>query len=102
MNVFVSSSVPQTHKTPTLKQEVPSPPAASSRSQPSVKLESSDKEEWMDEEKGKKERMKAPSGWKCAPCHARYTDRDDYITHMAEQHSKVWKSTNPPAVKDII
>lgn len=78
----------KTHKTPTLKQEVPSPPAASSRSQPSVKLESSDKEEWMDEEKGKKERMKAPSGWKCAPCHARYTDRDDYITHMAEQHSK--------------
>uniref|UniRef100_A0A8C2ZB64 Zinc finger protein 687a n=1 Tax=Cyclopterus lumpus TaxID=8103 RepID=A0A8C2ZB64_CYCLU len=61
---------------------------ASSRSRPSVKLESSDREEWMDEEKVKTERMKAPSGWKCAPCHARYTDREDYIKHMAEQHSK--------------
>ncbi|XP_068591547.1 zinc finger protein 687a isoform X2 [Cebidichthys violaceus] len=78
----------KTHKTPTLKQELPSPPAASSRSRPSVKLESSDGEEWMDEEKVKTERMKTPSGWKCAPCHARYTDREDYITHMAEQHSK--------------
>ena len=61
-----------------------------------MKLESSDGEEWMDEdeeEKVKKERVKTPSGWKCAPCHARYTDREDYITHMAEQHSKVWKST---------
>lgn len=61
-----------------------------------MKLESSDGEEWMDEEKEEKEkteRMKTPSGWKCAPCHARYTDREDYITHMAEQHSKVWKST---------
>ncbi|TNN75735.1 Zinc finger protein 687 [Liparis tanakae] len=84
--LVVFGGLNSTHKTPTLKQEVPSPPAASSR--PSVKLESSDREEWMDEEKGKKERMKAPSGWKCAPCHARYTDRDDYITHMAEQHSK--------------
>ncbi|XP_054477976.1 zinc finger protein 687a [Anoplopoma fimbria] len=78
----------KTHKTATLKQELPSPPAASSRSRPSVKLESSDGEERMDEEKVKPERMKTPSGWKCAPCHARYTDREDYITHMAEQHSK--------------
>ncbi|XP_031709184.1 zinc finger protein 687a [Anarrhichthys ocellatus] len=78
----------KTHKTPSLKQELPSPPAASSHSRPSVKLESSDGEEWLDEEKVKTERMKTPSGWKCAPCHARYTDREDYITHMAEQHSK--------------
>uniref|UniRef100_UPI0037E7F33E zinc finger protein 687a n=1 Tax=Semicossyphus pulcher TaxID=241346 RepID=UPI0037E7F33E len=84
----------KTHKTLALKQELPSPPAAPSRSRPSLKLESSDGEEWMDdnkEEKVKKERMKAPSGWKCAPCHARFTDREDYITHMAEQHSKTLK-----------
>ncbi|XP_071326558.1 zinc finger protein 687a [Trachinotus anak] len=84
----------KTHKTPALKQELPSPPAASSRSRPSVKLENPDGEEWMDkdkEEKVKTERIKTPSGWKCAPCHARYTDREDYITHMADQHSKILK-----------
>lgn len=89
---YPAPSFPQTHKTSTSKQELPLPPAASSRSRPSVKLESSDGEEWIDkdkEEKAKTERMKTPSGWKCAPCHARYTDREDYITHMAEQHGKV-------------
>ncbi|XP_035862074.1 zinc finger protein 687a isoform X1 [Sander lucioperca] len=78
----------KTHKTAALKQELPSAPAAASRSRPSVKLESSDGEE---EETVKTERMKTPSVWKCAPCHARYTDREDYITHMAEQHSKKLK-----------
>ncbi|XP_059195319.1 zinc finger protein 687a isoform X2 [Centropristis striata] len=84
----------KTHKTPALKQELPSPPAASSRSRPLVKLESSDADEWMDdnkEDKVKPGRVKTPSGWKCAPCHARYTDREDYITHMAEQHNKKLK-----------
>ncbi|XP_070691464.1 zinc finger protein 687a [Pempheris klunzingeri] len=84
----------KTHKTSTLPKELPSPAAASSRSRPSVKLESSDGEEWMDEdeeEKVKTERVKTPSGWKCAPCHARYTDREHYITHMAEQHGKTLK-----------
>lgn len=84
----------KTHKTSTLEQELPSPPAVSSHLRPSVKLESSDVEEWMDEDKEKKvktERLKAASGWKCAPCHARYTDREDYITHMAEQHGKILK-----------
>uniref|UniRef100_A0A8D3B483 Zinc finger protein 687a n=1 Tax=Scophthalmus maximus TaxID=52904 RepID=A0A8D3B483_SCOMX len=84
----------KTHKTPTLKQELPLPPATSSRSRPSVKSESSDAEELIDkdkEQKVKKERMKTPSGWKCAPCHARYTDREDYITHMTEQHGKTLK-----------
>lgn len=91
-------SVLQTHKTSAL-QELPSPPAAASRSRPSLKLESSDGEEPMDEEKEekvKKESIKAPSGWKCAPCHARYTDREDYIHHMADQHGKVWKCTCLP------
>ncbi|XP_023256616.1 zinc finger protein 687a-like [Seriola lalandi dorsalis] len=84
----------KTHKTSMLKQELPSPPAVSSRPRPSVKLENSDGDEWMDkdkEEKVKTERTKTPSGWKCAPCHVRYTDREDYITHMAEQHSKILK-----------
>ncbi|XP_029308014.1 zinc finger protein 687a [Cottoperca gobio] len=84
----------KSHKTLPLKQELPSPPAASSHPRPSVKLDSSDGEEWMDEEKEEKvktEKMKTPTGWKCAPCHARYTDREDYITHMAVQHSKKLK-----------
>ncbi|KAK5862290.1 hypothetical protein PBY51_017701 [Eleginops maclovinus] len=82
----------KTHNTPLLKQELPSPPSASSCSRPSLKMESSDGEEWMDEEKEEKaEKMKTPSGWKCAPCHARFTDREDYISHMAEQHSKKLK-----------
>ncbi|XP_010785322.1 zinc finger protein 687 [Notothenia coriiceps] len=79
----------KTHNTPPLKQELPSPPAPSSCSRPSVKMESSDGEEWMDEDKEETaEKMKTPTGWKCAPCHSRFTDRQDYISHMAEQHSK--------------
>lgn len=89
---FTVFSAPQTHKTPAIKQELPSRPATSTCSRPSLMLESSDGEEWMDEGKEKsvkKERTKAPSGWKCVPCHGRYTDREEYITHMAEQHGKV-------------
>ena len=48
--------VPQTHKTPTVKQALPSASAASSRSRPSATLESSDGEEWMEE--GKEEKVK--------------------------------------------
>ncbi|KAM7383471.1 hypothetical protein PAMP_003119 [Pampus punctatissimus] len=84
----------KTHKTPTVKQELPTSTTASSRSRPPVKLESSDGEELMDqikEEKVKTERIKAPSGWKCVPCHARYTDREEYIDHMAKQHNKILK-----------
>lgn len=97
-------SAPQTHKTPMVKQELPSPPAAPSSSLPSLTFESSDGEEWRDEdkkEKEKTEKTKTPSGWKCAPCHARYPDREDYITHMAEQHGKVWKSTIPLLSQDV-
>ncbi|XP_042279655.1 zinc finger protein 687a [Thunnus maccoyii] len=84
----------KTHKTLTFKQELPSSPATSSRSRPSVKLESSDGEDLMDqdkEEKVKTERIKTPSGWKCVPCHARYTDREEFIAHMAKQHNKILK-----------
>lgn len=85
-------SAPQSHKIPALKQEVPSPPAASSRCRASLPLESSEGEDGLKEEKEEKvkaDRMKTPTGWKCAPCHVRYTDRDDYIAHMADQHGKV-------------
>lgn len=57
-----------------------------------MKLESSDGEELTDqdkEEKVKTDRIKTPSGWKCVPCHARYTDREEFIAHMAKQHNKV-------------
>ncbi|KAK2844584.1 hypothetical protein Q5P01_011243 [Channa striata] len=83
----------KTHKTSTLKKALDSPPPSSSRSRPSVKSESSDGEGWFGEDKVtvKAERMKTPSGWNCAPCHARYTDREEYITHMAQQHSKILK-----------
>nr|XP_046256837.1 zinc finger protein 687a [Scatophagus argus] len=78
----------KTHVTPAVKQELSSSQAASSHSRPAL---SSDGEEWLDEVKEKTERIKAPSGWKCAPCHRRYTDREHYITHMAEQHGKTLK-----------
>ncbi|XP_034553319.1 zinc finger protein 687a [Notolabrus celidotus] len=85
----------KTHKTLVLKQELPSPLAAPSRSQPSLKSDSSDGKEWMDEDKEDKvktKRMKAPSGWKCAPCHLMYTEREKYIAHMAEQHGRTLKN----------
>ncbi|XP_028281543.1 zinc finger protein 687a isoform X2 [Parambassis ranga] len=81
----------KTHKT--LKEE-PTHPAASSGSQPSVKPESSDGEDWMGEEKEDKvktKRVKAPSGWKCFSCHTCYTDREEYISHMSERHGKILK-----------
>ncbi|XP_058503515.1 zinc finger protein 687a isoform X2 [Solea solea] len=84
----------KTHKAVALKEDSPTPPPASSYLKPSVKLESSDGDEQMSEEKEekvKKGRMKTPSGWKCVPCHARYTEKEDYINHMAEQHGKTLK-----------
>lgn len=89
-------SPPQIHKTPTLKKELPSPPAASSHSRAPLAVGSPDGEMWMDEDKGEmmtKEKFKNPSGWKCALCHERYQDREVYISHMAEKHGKVWTSS---------
>lgn len=77
----------------TVEEELPSSPAASSNPRPSVKVESSNDDEQMSGGKPKKVKSgstKAPSGWKCAPCHARYTEREEYLTHMAEQHGKVF------------
>ncbi|XP_029602151.1 zinc finger protein 687b isoform X2 [Salmo trutta] len=80
-----------THRGPAVKQEVPvamaPSPAPPPRVRSSVKTESSDGEEWGREEE--EESSKTSPGWSCSPCHARYADREDYITHMAEQHGKV-------------
>lgn len=85
---YFFNSVLQTHKTRTSKVEQPPSTAASSRV--SVKLESSE-EERMDKEKVKTERMKTPSGWKCRSCNTPFTEREDYIAHMSQEHGKVWK-----------
>lgn len=90
-------SPPQIHKIPTLKKEMPSPPAAASQPRTASALGSSDGEMWMDEYKEEmmtKEKIKNPSGWKCALCQERYQDREVYISHMAEQHGKVRTSTS--------
>ncbi|KAL0985378.1 hypothetical protein UPYG_G00156130 [Umbra pygmaea] len=88
-----------THRGPTVKQEVPvviaPSPAPPPRARSSVKTESSDGEEWgREQEEEEEEEMdgegsETTPGWSCAPCHARYANREDYITHMAEQHGKV-------------
>ncbi|KAM4735622.1 zinc finger protein 687a [Anableps anableps] len=78
----------KTHKTPTLKEELPSPPATGSHL--AGKLESSE-EEWMGKEKVKPERMKAPTVWKCRSCNSQFTEREEYIAHMGEQHGKFLK-----------
>ncbi|MEQ2252565.1 hypothetical protein ILYODFUR_023019, partial [Ilyodon furcidens] len=78
----------KTHKTSTLKEELPSPPTPASHLP--GKLESSE-EEWMDKEKVKTERMKAPTVWKCRSCNSQFTEREEYIAHMGEQHGKFLK-----------
>ncbi|XP_041708881.1 zinc finger protein 687b-like isoform X1 [Coregonus clupeaformis] len=88
-----------THRGPAVKQEVPvamaPSPAPLPRVRSSAKTESSDGEEWGREEEEEEEKdgesSKTSPGWSCAPCHARYADREDYITHMAEQHGKILK-----------
>ncbi|KAB5587102.1 hypothetical protein PHYPO_G00009050 [Pangasianodon hypophthalmus] len=66
----------------------------------SVKMESSDGEEWRKEEDedgegypGEKERSTAPNfqSWSCSECQMNYTDKESYITHMAKQHRKELK-----------
>ena len=70
-----------------------------------LKMESSDGEEWgREHEEGEeedREREGAPKGgadggaaqatpgWSCTQCESRYTDKENYITHMADLHGKV-------------
>uniref|UniRef100_A0A3Q2TL26 Zinc finger protein 687a n=1 Tax=Fundulus heteroclitus TaxID=8078 RepID=A0A3Q2TL26_FUNHE len=77
----------KTHKAAALKEELPSPPAAGAHLP--GKTESS--EERMEKEKVKTERMKAPSAWKCRSCNTHFTEREEYIAHMGEQHDKFLK-----------
>ncbi|KAI5620491.1 zinc finger protein 687a [Silurus asotus] len=67
----------------------------------SVKMESSDGEEWRKEEDEdgegyprEKERSVAPKfqSWSCSECQTSYTDKESYITHMAKQHRKDLKN----------
>ncbi|XP_053480402.1 zinc finger protein 687a isoform X1 [Ictalurus furcatus] len=66
----------------------------------SVKMESSDGEEWRKEEDedgagypGGKESSASPNlqSWSCSECQTSYTDKESYITHMAKQHKKELK-----------
>ncbi|XP_068179192.1 zinc finger protein 687a [Antennarius striatus] len=85
----------KTHnKKPTIKQELSSHPATSSCSRLASTEDGSDAEECIVEHVEKKlktERMTTALGWKCATCYTRHTDREDYISHMAEQHGKTLK-----------
>ncbi|XP_030640710.1 zinc finger protein 687a [Chanos chanos] len=106
------------HRDPSIKQEssitmatslAPASSALSAtRGQSGIKMESSDGEEWgreqeEEEEEEDREREGEPgetSGttdsktnatWSCAECQTCYTDKENYITHMAEQHNKMMK-----------
>lgn len=65
-------------------------------------MDSSDGEEWGREEQedreglmreGKKSSATDVQGWSCSKCQTRYTEKESYITHMAEQHGKVSASS---------
>ncbi|XP_056618544.1 zinc finger protein 687a isoform X2 [Triplophysa dalaica] len=65
-----------------------------------VKMESSDGEEWGREEEEDRggvrreaEVSKAPDvqGWSCTKCQTRYTAKENYITHMSEEHGEELK-----------
>ncbi|KAI2655310.1 Zinc finger protein 687a [Labeo rohita] len=62
-----------------------------------VKMESSDGEEWgrdEDEDRGRMAREdgnSATQSWSCSQCQTHYTDKENYITHMSEQHGKELK-----------
>ncbi|XP_076847326.1 zinc finger protein 687a isoform X2 [Brachyhypopomus gauderio] len=68
----------------------------------SVKMETSDGEEWKREEEVEQGKRRNPVAvknptvpdvliWSCAECRTRYTDKDSYISHMANQHGKELK-----------
>ncbi|CAL8247226.1 unnamed protein product [Lota lota] len=81
------------HKTVPAKAEPPPALAPASRPRATVKTESSDGEDWRDEEDKDEtvngERSRAPSGWNCLPCQMHYAEREVFLAHMAQQHGKV-------------
>ena len=88
-----SNSIQASHKTVPAKAEPPPALAPAARPRAPVKTESSDGEDWRDEEEEDEavsgERPRAPSAWSCLPCQMHYTERALYLAHMAQQHSKV-------------
>uniref|UniRef100_A0A673J374 Zinc finger protein 687-like n=1 Tax=Sinocyclocheilus rhinocerous TaxID=307959 RepID=A0A673J374_9TELE len=64
-----------------------------------VKMESSDGEEWGRDEDKDRGRMAREDGnsatqsWSCSQCKMHYTDKENYITHMSEQHGKKFPCT---------
>ncbi|XP_056330863.1 zinc finger protein 687a [Danio aesculapii] len=63
-----------------------------------VKMESSDGEEWGRDEEEDKVRMAdgnsavpRSQSWSCSQCQTHYTDKENYISHMTEQHGKELK-----------
>ncbi|KAG7282154.1 hypothetical protein CRUP_034901 [Coryphaenoides rupestris] len=80
------------HKMVAAKPEPPPTLATASRSRASAKTESSDGEDWRDEEEAVNgEQARATTGWSCPPCQTHYADRELFITHMAQQHGKTLK-----------
>ncbi|XP_015248389.1 PREDICTED: zinc finger protein 687-like [Cyprinodon variegatus] len=77
----------KTHKTSTLKEELHSSQTAA----PHLPGKPEGSQEWIDKDKVKTERMKAPSVWKCRSCNLQYTEREEYIAHMGELHGKFLK-----------
>lgn len=78
----------QTHKTLTVKEELLSPASTC------IPVSFKSSEGGGDLEKGKKrkakaERIKAPAGWKCQSCNLQFTEKEDYVNHMSQQHGKV-------------
>ncbi|TRY69685.1 hypothetical protein DNTS_020248 [Danionella cerebrum] len=59
-----------------------------------VKMESSDGEDWdLDEDEGREREAGSSAAahsqsWSCSPCKTRFTRKENYISHMSEQHGK--------------
>ena len=95
-----TSNLQASHKTVAAKPEPPPTLAPASRSRVSMKTESSDGEDWRNEEDKDEtvngEQLKATSGWNCLPCQTYYPEREVFIAHMAQQHGKVRPLTLTP------
>ncbi|XP_076135864.1 zinc finger protein 687a-like isoform X3 [Alosa pseudoharengus] len=108
------SAVKQEVSVAAASSPIPAVAASSSSSSPALvkgkallKMQSSDGEEWgreheEDAEEDAEEEGGKPGGrangggpvtptWSCTQCQTRYTDKENYITHMAELHDKVLK-----------
>ncbi|XP_028833590.1 zinc finger protein 687a isoform X2 [Denticeps clupeoides] len=94
--------VKSVHRDASLKPESATPALlAAAPSLSTLKMESSDGEDWgreHDEEDGEMEKelgdnraTQSCTSWRCTQCQSHYTDKEHYISHMAEQHDKVLK-----------